>query len=320
MSQAARKLPPSPYREAPKAAEKKPSTQVTEEPPVPGFSAGTSRPEPPPPPERRTVLIAGSVAAVAAVVVAVLGYVAVSGGDGGDQRTSPPLTEIGSAESTVPTQPADVEGRGVAGEAVAVVEQGWYVDEDQVGSYGFVIENRTDQRLGPFVVEVTVYDEDGEVISGTVAWEHRVGTMQPRERLGMASQLEKADQADNGISKLDFTIADAEDSVGAPPDGEIVVSDIIGKDGQYSSRVTFSATSSYPVPLEGDAYVLVRDRAGRILGGASSFVDLPPFGMATGDFEFEPESVGGDVGGLEVYVVPSTAFRDVTPDGEVTPD
>jgi hypothetical protein len=312
LSQAARKLPPSPYRDEPKPAKQKPSTQVTKVPPVPGFSAGSSRPEPPPPPERRTLLVAGSVTALAVVVLA-LRFVVLAGGDddGNGAASGPPLTRIGSAESTVP-QP-QVEGSGVAGEAIAVVEHGWYVHEDRVGSYGFVIENTSDQRVGPFVVKVTAYDRDGAVISGLVDWEHRVGVMQPRQRFGMASQLDSRDQADNGISRLDFAIVDDAATVPAPPDGAIVVSEIVGRDGPYRSTVSYDAASTYPVPLEGDAYVLVRDRSGRILGGASSYIDLPPYGTASGDFEFDPAIVGGDLGGLEVSIVPSTRFREDEP-------
>lgn len=96
---------PSPYRDEAKTEDTKDKkdkkkaigpTQATTPSPVPGFSAGTSTPEPPPPSDRRAVVVGASVLVAVLAVGAVL-VVAKAGGGGGDGETAtsdPPLETV----------------------------------------------------------------------------------------------------------------------------------------------------------------------------------------------------------------------------------
>lgn len=320
MSEAGRRTTPSPYREALKARKKEPApTQVTKEPPVPGFSAGTSRPLPPPPPDRRALVAGASVA----VMVVVLGAMAALGtssggeGDGGEKEEDLPLESVATnVPTTVPASTAAPSGGGtMPSEVVKVVDHGWYVHDDQVGSYGFVIENTSGEKLGPFIVRVTGYDRSGTMVSGLEPWRHLVGMMRPHQRVGIADQLDSIAQADDGITRLEFEVVEiaSDPMAGVPipesiPDGDIVVSNV--DVGHYGTRtvISYDATSTYADPLDGEAYLVLRDGAGRIVGGTNSFVDMPANGMASFDFEFNALSVPSDVAQIEVYVVPILSF------------
>jgi hypothetical protein len=113
------------------------------------------------------------------------------------------------------TTPTDDSGNGSgsgdtgAGKVVKVVDEGWTVNEDErAGSYAFEIENTGDEVLGSFLVRVKAWDRAGELLSGIDDWKVVVGTMQPGQRLGIADDLDMPEMADDGISRLDVTIAE----------------------------------------------------------------------------------------------------------------
>jgi hypothetical protein len=326
---------PSPYRDG-KTTEtktKKPTpkepTQATVPSPVPGFSAGTSKPEPPPPPDHRAQVVGASVLVCVLALGAMLVLTRSTGGSDASNPdpSDPPLANVattGSGDGTVaPAHPSTTpghegegSGQALASDVVRIVDQGWFVrDEARQGSYGFVIENTSDEVLGPFVVKVTGYDRAGAVVSGLSDWKHIVGTMQPKQRIGIADQLHSMGQADDGISRLDFVVSEVTDdpleTTSVPdtiPDGQVVVGNIKGFPGEFQSRVSFEAASTYTTALEADAYVVFRDSGDRIVGGATSFIDLKPNGTVSGDFEFDSRSVSDDIATIEVYVVPSLTY------------
>lgn len=313
---ARRRVAPSSYRELLKAAKKQeaPATQVTKEPPVPGLWAGTSRPQPPPAPDRRALVVAAAAVTMLVVAGAAVALVSAAGGD--NDEADPPLEAVATVSTTAGSETTPGAGGDgmLPSEVVQVVDHGWYVNDDQVGSYGFVVENTSDDKLGPFLVRVMGYDRSGAVISGLDDWTHIVGMMQPREKVGIADLLDN-DQAHNGISRLEFAVVEVSSDPmrGIPipesiPDGEIQVGNV-ELDGDHTRTVvSYEATSSFAETFEGKAYLLFRDDAGRIVGGTSSFIDLPAHATAGGDFELDALNVPPEMVDMEVYVVPSLTF------------
>ncbi|HMG42832.1 MAG TPA: hypothetical protein VK611_15985 [Acidimicrobiales bacterium] len=331
---------------------KEPPTESAVEPkqkkaPIPGFYAGTAKEVIPPPRSRRRPVLLLAIGLVGAAAAGAVGAVVLGGGDE-DQTanattTAPSTTAAGAAsesdsesdaasesesapESTAPaaeTAPpapstSAAAGGAVATDVVEVGEPGWYVSDDQrFGSYGFAVENTSDRVLGSFVVRVKAYDRSGRVISGSEAWKHVIGTMQPYQEVVVADELHNEAMAADGISRLDVEVAELSEQselsddatfAGRPngpvPDGTVAVGDVERSESLVRTRVTYRAASSYDVPLDADAYLVLRDAEGTVIGGASSFVDLPAQGTVAGDFDVRNEIISPDTASIEVHVVP----------------
>jgi hypothetical protein len=311
---------------------------------VPGFYAGSSKGDPPPLRTGRKVAVG---AGVAAVLLAVGGVVVLSGGDdSGDPSAAAPIADREPAEGEAAeqgagtdTQPDTPTGDGdgtTAGEgdaagstpeappadgeagpadavaavdAVEVGDAGWYVAEDGTGSYGFAVENTTDQVIGSFMVQVTGFDEAGGEISGIEGWEHVVGTLQPYQRLLVAGTVHHEGQAAEGIGRLDFEVSEVLPGQGFAtsgdvPEGSVAVGQVEKVENIARTRVSYRVASTYDIPLDANAYVVFLDAAGEIVGGSHSFIDLPAGGSVGGDFDLVTDSISPDATRVEVHVAP----------------
>lgn len=314
----------------------KPANPVKNE-PIPGFYAGTSRGEPPVGRGRRKgALVVGAVVAVAAGV-ALVASMGKGGGETAAGTTEPDPAPIADTEPEPATEtepgpqaptgdpadeaePADEEPTTDttvdeatspssdvrASEVVEVVDEGWYVNDD-LGSYGFVVENTSDSLLGSFLVRVKGYDQSGHVISGIDSWKHVIGTMQPGQRVAVAEQMNSEVELGGGIGRLEFTITELSEGTEATeevPQGSVQVGEIDRTANSVRTTVSYKVWSSYRIALDANVYVVFRDGSGEIVGGASSFVDLPADGSNSGDFDLPAGIVSPAVESTEVHVVP----------------
>jgi len=196
-----------------------------------------------------------------------------------------------------------------ASAAVQVADQGWYVG-DGMGSYGFTVENTSDQVLGSFAVVATAYDEGGEVISGPDAWRHVVGTLQPYQRLVVTDLLHSEAQAANGIGRMEFEVQEltaSEPGVRSPndvPPGHVAVGEVERTENLVRTTVSYRVASTYEVALDANVYLVFRNAGGDIVGGARSFIDLPATGSVAGDFNLPTLLVSPDATDVEVHVAP----------------
>jgi len=250
-------------------------------------------------------------------------------GTSADDATAPPPVDAGDA----PTDPAgDASGEGTdtppagddtsgddvepvnappvrASEVVEVTDQGWYVAAG-VGSYGFTVTNTSDRTLGSFVVAVKAYDRSGNVISGLDAWRHVIGTLQPYQELVVTDLLHSEAQAADGIGKMEFQVTElttSDPGVRSPndvPPGSVAVGEIEREENMVRTTVTYRVASTYEMPLDATVYLVFRNGAGHIVGGARSFIDLPAKGSVNGDFEVPTALVSPDATEVEVYVAP----------------
>jgi hypothetical protein len=225
--------------------------------------------------------------------------------DPADTGGAPPGEADGEGEGSGPAGGSPVR----VSEAVQVVDHGWYVG-DGVGSYGFTVENTSDQVLGSFAVVAKAYDRDGEEISGIDSWRHLVGTLQPYQRLVVTDRLHSEAQAAAGIGRMEFEVQEltsAEPGVRSPndvPPGDVAVGDIERTENIARTTVTYRVASTYEVALDANVYLVFRNAAGDIVGGARSFIDLPADGSVAGDFELPTPLVSPDATDVEVHVAP----------------
>lgn len=224
-------------------------------------------------------------------------------GEEGSDGATPPAGDTGEAVEPVNAPPVR------ASEVVEVTDQGWYVAAG-VGSYGFTVVNTSDQTLGSFVVAVKAYDQSGRVISGLDAWRHVVGTLQPYEEMVVTDLLHSESQAANGIGRMEFEVTElttSDPGVRSPndvPPGSVAVGDIERTENIVRTTVSYRVASTYEVPLDANVYLVFRNGAGHIVGGARSFIDLPADGSVGGDFDVPTVLVSPDATKVEVYVAP----------------
>jgi hypothetical protein len=235
------------------------------------------------PSANRTPLFIGLGVVVAIAVIGLI--VALSGGDDDDGETSdrpqvtvPEVTAIDPGETTETTDAGSVgdasEGTTEV-QGLELVDSGWSVAEDDSiveGSYGIIIENKGEELVTNFNVEVAIYDLNDTVV-GTNS--HMVAKLAPGETLGIGYDIN--DDVSNGISRLDVAFEEGYgDSV---PEGAFTVSEVATTTDEYGTETTFTVASSYTVDLDSPyAYVIYRDAAGKIIGGTYGLVDMVPAG------------------------------------------
>jgi hypothetical protein len=274
---------------------------------------GAAPGDPPPPPGpaprelNRAPLIVAAGLLLTAIAVGVI--VARLGDDDGDAAgpsgtDAPPAVsepdggtpDTGGSNGTTTTT-ADA---GAPVEGLAVVDSGFSTYEGfdgPAGSYGLIVENRSDQPINHLAVQVVVYDTTDTVV-GT--YDHTVAVVNPGARFGLGAEI--SDPLPNGIGRLDVRTERLE---GEPvPSGALTVANVSTSSDEFGVYTTFVVSSSYTVELElMPAYAVYRDAAGRIVGGANGLVDLiPPRGRANG--EVTAFAVVPNVARAEVYVDP----------------
>jgi hypothetical protein len=275
------------------------------------------RPEAPAAPTRAPVNRTPLIVALGALLTAAAVGVAVArlGDDDDGERAGPPSTDAPPAvtdpddetsavtPSTSPSTSDDTTattagGGGVGIEGIVVADSGFstYAGFDgQAGSYGVILENTTSEPITNFTVEVVVYDTTDAVVANEP---HTVAVVAPGARLGLGAEI--TDAVPNGVGRLDVRVE--EGAGGSVPDGAFTISDVSTTSDEFGIYTTFVVSSTYDMELELPyAYAIYRDAAGRIIGGASSVIDLvPPGGRANG--EVASFTVVPNVAEAEVYV------------------
>jgi hypothetical protein len=272
-------------------------------------SDGPPPPSPPGPAPRKVNRVPVIVAAGLVLTAVAIGViVARFGEDGGDAEPSPTTDAPPAVSERDDGTTATRESSGTTGstartvpvQGLAVVDSGFSTYEGfdgAAGSYGLILENRSDRPINHLAVQVVVYDRNDTAV-GT--YEHAVATVNPGGRLGLGAEI--SDPLPNGIGRLDIRTEGRE---GEPvPGGTFTVAHVSTSSDEFGVYTTFVVSSSYAVEFElTPAYAVYRDVAGRIVGGASGLVDLiPPRGRANG--EVTAFAVVPNVARAEVYVDP----------------
>ena len=276
-----------------------------------GDRSGGPLPPSPPAPARRelnrapVIVAAGLLLTAAAIGVIVARF----GDDDGDAASPSPGTDAPPAVSeqdrgTTATSGSNGTTTTTAGtepiEGLAVVDSGFSTYEGfdgPAGSYGLILENRSDRPINYLAVQVVVYDTNDTVVG---SYDHTVAVVSPGARLGLGAEI--SDPLPNGIGRIDIRTEGRE---GEPvPSGTFSVADVSTSSDEFGVYTTFVVSSSYAVEFElTPAYAVYRDAAGRIVGGASGLIDLiPPGGRANG--EVTAFAVVPNVARAEVYVDP----------------
>jgi hypothetical protein len=272
-------------------------------------SDGPPPPSPPDPAPRRVnrapVIIAAGLL-LTAVAIGII--VARFGDDDGDAEPSPttdapPAVSEPDGGTTGPRESnrtTSSTALTVQVQGLAVVDSGFSTYEGfdgPAGSYGLILENRSDRPINHLAVRVDVYDETDARVG---SYDHAVAVVNPGARLGLGAEI--SDPLPRGIGRLDIR---TEGRVGEPvPGGAFTVADVSTSSDEFGVYTTFVVSSSYAVEFElTPAYAVYRDAAGRIVGGANGVVDLiPPRGRANG--EVTAFAVVPNVARAEVYVDP----------------
>jgi hypothetical protein len=272
-------------------------------------SDGPPPPSPPDPAPRRVnrapVIVAAGLL-LTAVAIGII--VARFGDDDGDAEPSPttdapPAVSEPDGGTTGPRESnrtTSSTALTVPVQGLAVVDSGFSTYEGfdgPAGSYGLILENRSDRPINHLAVRVDVYDETDARVG---SYDHAVAVVNPGARLGVGAEI--SDPLPRGIGRLDIR---TEGRVGEPvPGGAFTVADVSTSSDEFGVYTTFVVSSSYAVEFElTPAYAVYRDAAGRIVGGASGVVDLiPPRGRANG--EVTAFAVVPNVARAEVYVDP----------------
>ena len=313
-----------------------PADEVKKE-PIPGFYAGSSRGEPPVVRGRRKGALV-----IGAVVAVVLGAVLVLTMGNGEEETAGATTEpeptpaadterepevepepeqSPAASTTVPDDEAagdeEPTGEGSADEgsagATPADEATPPASDVRASEVVEVIDEGWNEPNRLSLVRVEAYDQSGHVISGIDSWKHVIGTMQPGQRIAVAEQMNSEVEVGGGLGRLDFTIAELPASdgpaggagpAGEVPQGSVQVGEIDRTANSVRTNVSYKVWSSYEIPLDANVYVIFRDGSGEIVGGASSFIDLPADGSNSGDFDLPAGIVSPAVESTEVHVVP----------------
>ena len=273
--------------------------------------AGPSDPPPPPGPAPRELNRAPLIVAAGLLLTAIaIGVIVARLGDNDGDAADPSGTDAPPAVSEPGAGTPDTGGSngtttttadtGAPVEGLAVVDSGFSTYEGfdgPAGSYGLILENRSDQPINHLAVQVVVYDTTDTVV-GT--YDHTVAVVGPGARFGLGAEI--SDPLPNGIGRLDIRTEGRE---GEPiPSGAFTVADVSTSSDEFGVYTTFVVSSSYAVEFElTSAYAVYRDAAGRIVGGASGLIDLiPPRGRANG--EVTAFAVVPNVARGEVYVDP----------------
>ncbi len=164
-------------------------------------------------------------------------------------------------------------------DGLEVVDRGFSTYEGvdgPAGSYGLILENTSGKPVTHSTVRVVVHDTNDAVVA---SYDHDVAMVSPGGRLGLGSEV--GDPLAHGIGRLEvLTVAGG----GGPvPQGALTASDVSTSSDEFGVYTTFVVSSSYDVELaRPHAYVVYRNAAGKIVGGANGVIDpIPPRGRAT---------------------------------------
>lgn len=278
--------------------------------PYGGMPPGT----PPGGQQNRTPLYVAIGVVVAAALVALI--VVLSGDDDGGPTTGttnprPPSTdEPTDTTGDDPTDTTDDDGGGgqASGGEVELIDSGFsnfmggFDGDERSGSYGFIVENTSDETVTDVSVSVSVFDADGNVLTTD---SHTIWVLRPDEKLGMGDVFWGGDLTAE-IADVQIQVSEPSDYPSDVPDeGTLTAEGVTTVAEEYGGlKTTFTVKSTYGEQIDGPyAYAVYKDASGKIVGGSYGILDfVPANGTSAGEinsFETVP-----DVATTEVYLDP----------------
>src|SRR5918998_2224919 len=224
---------------------------------------------------------------------------------------APPTTEPGpdGPDPTTDTTPSDPDDPEPTGDnAVVVVDEGFqpfmggYDQDERTASYGFIIENTSDEVATDISISVSAFDASGTALASA---SHNVYVLRPGEKMGLGDEFYgenfASDVADVQIQVSEPSEYGLED---VPEEGTLTAEGVTTTSDDYGLTTTFTARSTYGQQIDSpQAYAIYRDAAGDIIGGSTGYVD---FIAANGSTAGEVTSwdLIPNVASTEVYIDP----------------
>lgn len=257
----------------------------------------------------------GVVAAAALVGLIVI----LSGGDDDPETeptastnttAAPPTTEPGpdGPDPTTDTTegPDDPEPSG--DNAVVVVDEGFqpfmggYDQDERTASYGFILENTSDEVATDISISVSAFDASGTALASA---SHNVYVLRPGETMGLGDEFYGENFASD-VAEVQIQVSEPSeyglDDV--PDEGTLTAEGVTTTSDEYGLTTTFTATSTYGEQIDSpQAYAIYRDAAGAIIGGSTGYLDfIAPNGSTAG--EVTSWDLIPNVASTEVYIDP----------------
>ena len=232
-----------------------------------------------------------------------------TGSPGSTAAPAPPTTEPGPDDPTTDTTPSDPDDPEPSGDnAVVVVDEGFqpfmggYDQDERTASYGFILENTSDEVATDISISVSAFDASGTALASA---SHNIYVLRPGERMGIGDEFYGENFATD-VDDVQIQVSEPSeyglDDV--PDDGTVTAEGINTTSDEYGLATTFTARSTYGEQLDSpQAYAIYRDAAGKIIGGSTGYVD---FIAANGSTAGEVTSwdLIPNVASTEVYIDP----------------
>lgn len=223
-----------------------------------------------------------------------------NGGNGGGSSTEDSATTIASAD-----------------EVIKIVDKGFTSDTvtQSTGtlrgyvSFGFVIENVSDEVAVTVRVEVSFTDEAGKPVPRGLSG-HDFSVVLPGQRIGAGDGYSYDGPAAANMD-VRITLIAALDSMDGErhrkppaPYAELETGNPVPDPERET--ITLDVTNTYDVPLSPMATAVVRDAGGAIVGGENQVVaeQIPPGGTAQAELNWGTHLSGRPEGDIEYYADP----------------
>lgn len=220
----------------------------------------------------------------------------------------------GSGSSTEDSSPTTIAS---ADEVIEIVDKGFVSDTvtQSTGtvrgyvSFGFVIENVSDEVALSVRVEVTFTDEAGEPVPRGHTG-HDFSVVLPGQRIGAGDGYSYDGPAATGMD-VEVTLIAALDSTDGKrhrtppaPYAELTTGNPVPDPEQ--ATITLDVTNTYDAPLTPMATAVVRDADGAIVGGEKQVVSerIEPGGTGKATLNWIAHLTGRPSGGIEYYADP----------------
>jgi hypothetical protein len=292
-------------------------------PPSGGFPPGAPGPYGGMPPgaqqpgqQNRTPLYIAIGVVVAAALVGLI--VVLTGGDDDpdtDPTASTNTTESGPPTTTVgPDDPADPPATESdpdepAGNGdVEVVEQGFsnfmggFDQDERSASYGFIVENTSDELATDISISVSAFAADGTALASA---SHTVYVLRPGEKMGVGDEFYGENFAAE-VAELQVQVSEPSDYglEDVPDEGALTAEGITTSADEYGVTTTFTAKSTYAQQIDSPyVYAIYRDAAGEIIGGSYDFLDFIAANGSTAGEVSSYENIP-NIASTEVYLDP----------------
>lgn len=257
----------------------------------------------------------GAVAAVALVALIVV----LGGGDddpeteptGSTVTTGPEVTSLDPEDPPAtagPDDPPDDDPAPSGDSEIAVVEEGFsnfmggYDQDERSATYGFIVENTSDETATDISISVSAFDAGGTALASA---SHTIYVLRPGQKMGIGDEFYgenfAADVADVQVQLSEPSDYGLED---VPEEGELAAEGITTTSDEYGVTTTFTATSTFDQQIDNPyAYAIYRDASGNIIGGSYDFVDFVAAGGSTAAEVRSYESIP-NIAATEVYLDP----------------